>query len=561
MKLKVVIIGGVAAGPTVAARLRRLLPDAEITIIEQGRLVSYGRCGLPFYLSGQVKDISHLYSTSYGVLRDAEYFFNEKRVKVLTRIRALSIDRRKKEISAENLDTGERIAFSYDKLVLATGARPVMPPFARTKKLKGVFFLSHPDDAQGILAEIDGANEAVVIGGGLVGMEAVDALVKRKMFVSVVELKEQILSGVLDAELATVLANRMEERGVEFYLGENVVSLEEDGEGHVSGVVTEKRKLDAQLVIIAAGVRPNTELAETAGLSIGKTGGIIVNEYLQTDDPDIYGLGDCVENYHLVSEQKVYTPLASVSNRQGRVVANNIAGEKDYFKGVLGTTIFKVLDINVGCTGLGAGRAVEAGLKVISTLAAAHDRAHYYPGSEIILLKLVTEEGSGRVLGAQGIGQGDVGKRIDVLACAINFGARVEDLSKIDLGFAPPFSMPLDLVHSIANTVLNKQKGFLKSLSPLELREKTERDEDFVLLDVRTEQQAKARPINDRRLRAIPIGELRDRLDELPREKEIITVCPLGVRSYNALRILLGAGFKNVKSLEGGLQGWPDEMD
>ncbi len=560
MELKVVIVGGVAAGPTVAARLRRLLPEAEIIMIDQGRLVSYGRCGLPFYLSGQVRDISQLNATAYGVIRDPEYFFKEKRVRMLNRTRVLSIDRQKKEVCAENLESGERFAVPYDKLVLATGARPVVPPFARNR-LKGVFFLNHPDDVQDILAAIEGVDEAVVIGGGLIGMEAADALVKRKMLVSVVELREQVLTGVLDRELAMALVNRLEERGVEFYLGEKVTCLEDDGAGHVCRVVTNGRSLEARLVIVAAGVQPNVELAESAGLSKGTAGAIAVNEYLQTGDPDIYALGDCVENYHLVSGRKVYTPLASVANRQGRVLANNLAGWKDSFKGVLGTTVFKVLDFNAGSTGLGVEQAREAGFKAVGTLIAAHDRAHYYPGSEIILLKLVTEEGSGRVLGAQGIGTGDVGKRIDVLACAITFGARAEDLTKVDLGFAPPFSMPMDPVHNLANATSNKQKGLLKGISSLGLKAKMERGDDFILLDVRTEQQAKARPIDDRRLKVIPLGELRDRLNELPRDKEIITVCPMGARSYNALRILAGAGFKDVKSLEGGLQGWPYELD
>ncbi|MEW6424233.1 MAG: FAD-dependent oxidoreductase [Bacillota bacterium] len=557
---KIVIIGGVAAGPKVAARARRLSPQAEITMIERGRLISYAGCGMPFYLSGQIKDYNELFTTPYGVKRDEEFFLTERNIRVLTRTEALAINRQKKEVIVVDLNTRAESVIPYDKLVLATGSLPVVPPFAGID-LKGVHRLNHPEDAQKIMAEIENVNDVVIIGAGMIGMEAVDALARRKIFVTVVELKEQILPGMLDADLAAVLKSRLEERGVEFHLGEKVLRLEGDEEGRVARVVTDKGALDADLVIIAVGVRPNVALAKAAGLAIGETGAIAVNEYLQTSDPDIYALGDCAENLHLVSRRKVYIPLASTAARQGRVVGDNVVGGKSRFPGILGTTVIKLLNQNAGRTGLGEEQAREAGFGVSVTTTGAHDRTHYHPEHGRMLLKLITETGTGRVLGAQAVGEGDVVKRIDVLACAINYGARVDDLACLDLGYAPPFNTPIDPLQHGANTVRNKMQGVAKGISAGELHGQLAGEDDFVLLDVRTQPQYRARHIEDARTLLIPIGELRERIGEIPKDKEIVVLCAIGSRSYEAQRILEGAGFKNVRFLEGGLLGWPYELD
>ena len=558
--MRIVIVGGVAAGTKAAARARRLLPDAEITIIERGKMISYAGCGMPYYISGQIRDFKQLFSTSYGVVRDEHYFMEEKNVRVLTRTSATAIDREKKEVAVTDLESGENYTVPYDRLVLATGASPFTPPIPGLE-LKGVHRLNHPEDAQKIAAAVEQAGEAVVIGGGLIGLEAADALIKRKLFVSVVELQEQILPGMLDPDMAALLAYRLEEEGVEFHLGRRVLRLEGDEKGNVTAVVTDQGSIDAGLVIVAVGVRPNVELARKAGLTIGETGAIAVNEYLQTSDPDIYALGDCVENRHLISGRKVYIPLASTANRQGRVVGDNLAGRKSIFKGVLGTSVMKMMSWNVGRTGLGEMQARALGYDVVTAVNATHDKTHYYPGHDNLVLKLIVEAGSRKVLGAQGIGAGEVIKRIDVVATALNFGATVDDLADLDLGYAPPFNTPIDPVHHTANIVRNKIDGVAVTISARELHEKLAGDDDFVLLDVRTPEQFKYRHIEDSRVMLVTLGELRRRLAEVPRDKEIITLCALGVRSYEAQRILTGAGFKDVKFLEGGLQGWPYDLD
>ena len=561
MSQKIVIIGGVAAGPKAAARARRVAPDAEITIIEMGGLISYAGCGMPFYLSGEVQKFDHLFETTYGVIRNEEYFWREKGCRVITRTEAKSIDRAKKEVHVENLETGEKYAVPYDKLVLATGATPFVPPIEGLD-LKGVFKLNHPDDARQIkeyLGDMEGG-EAVIVGAGLIGLEAADALMKLHMFCTVVELQNQILPVMLDEDMARVLAKKLTDQGIEFLLGTKVLKLAGDEDGNLTSVVTDNGEIDAELVIVSVGVRPNVALARQAGVEIGTTGAIAVNEYLQTSDPDIYALGDCAETTHLISEKKMFIPMATYANRQGRVVGDNLAGGKSVFRGVLGTSVLHTMGFNIGRTGLSEKQAHELGYKIVTAVNHAFDRTHYHPDHNLVLMKLITEEGSGKILGAQALGPGDAVKRIDVVATAISMGANVEQLAEVDLGYAPPFSTPIDLTTHTANIVRNKVAGLAKTITVDEFKEKMDRGDDMVILDVRTEPQFQMRHLKDDRVKLVVLGDLRERLDEVPRDKEIIAICALGTRSYEALRTLIGAGFTNVKYMEGGLQAWPYEL-
>lgn len=559
-KQKIVIIGGVAAGTKTAARARRLAPEADITIIERDKYISYAGCGMPFYLSGQVREFDNLFTTSYGVVRNEDYFLSERGIKVMTGNEATAIDRANKRVEVKNLSTGERSFMEYDKLVIATGSDPLIPPIEGLN-LKGVYRLNHPEDALSIKSAVEeGVGEAVVIGAGLIGMEAVDALMKMKIFVTVVELRDQVLPGILDPDLAAPLALRLEESGVELKLGRKVLKVEGE-DGKVSAVVTDQGKLETDMVIVAVGVRPNVKLAREAGLEIGATGAIAVNEYLETSDPNIYAVGDCVENIHLVSGRKVYIPLASTANRQGRVAGDNVTGGKTKFKGILGTAVMKVMGINVARTGLGEAQARDLGYDVITSLNPTFDATHYYPNHGKIFLKVIADAKTRRVLGAQGFGPGEVAKRIDVFAAGLTFGASLEDMADIDTGYAPPFNTPIDPVHHSVNIVRNKIEGIAVGITAAEVKEKFDRGDDFVFLDVRTEQQFKPKHIEDDRVKLVPLGELRKRVDEIPRDKEIVTSCVLGVRAYEALRILKGAGFTNVKFMEGSLEAWPYELD
>lgn len=559
-KLKIVVIGGVAAGPKAAARARRLEPNADITIIEKDKYISYAGCGMPFYLSGQIREFEELFTTSYGVARKEDYFLNEKGIKVLTGTEAAAVDRVNKRVEVIDLGTGNHSFIEYDKLVIATGSSPTIPPIEGLD-LAGVYRLNHPEDVLSIKAALDeSVDEVAIIGAGLIGMEAADALMKMKVFANIIELKDQVLPGMLDPDLAALLAMRLEDNGLELSLGRKVLKLEGEN-GKVTAVVTDQGSLETKMVIVAIGVRPNVKLAKDAGLKIGETGAIAVNEYLQTSDPDIYALGDCVENTNLVSGQKVYIPLASTANRQGRVVGDNIAGIKTKFIGILGSSVLRVMGINAARTGLGEEHARSLGHDVITSVNPTFDATHYYPKHGKIFLKVIADAKTNRVLGAQGFGPGEVAKKIDVIAAAITFGATLEEVANIDTAYAPPFNTPIDPLHHSVNIIRNKIQGIAEGISPVDVKKKFDSGDDFVFLDVRSEQQFLPKHISDRRVKSIPLGEIRKRINEIPQEKEIITSCVLGVRAYEAQRILKGAGFSNVKFMEGSLDAWPFEID
>ena len=558
---KILIIGGVAAGPKTAARARRLDPEAQITILEKGKHISYAGCGMPFYLSGQIHDFDHLYSTAYGVKRDPAFFKAERGVEVLLGMEAISIDRANKKVVARNVDTGEETVFEYDKLVLGTGAYPITPPIENLD-LKGVYRLNHLTDAEKIKQAMDAGevNDVVVIGTGFIGMEALDAVFNPMRAVTVVEFRDTLLPGILDPDMGKLLYKNLYEQGIEGRFGEKVLRLEGE-DGKVTRVITDKGAIDADAVILAVGVRPNVKLAQEAGLTIGETGAISVNEYMQTNDSDIYALGDCAENTNLITGKKVFAPMATYANRQGRVVGDNVTGGKSTFKGILGTGVLHCMHVNVARTGLGEVQARALGYDIETVRVSTFDMTHYHPSSNKVLLKMIVEKNSGKILGIQGLGKGEVAKRIDVVATMIQYGGTLDDLLELDLGYAPPFSTPIDPMVHTGNALKNKLAGVAKTYTPDEVQAKLERGEDFLLLDVRTPQQFNMRHIEDNRVQQLTLGDLRDKLDQVPRDKEIVTVCVMGSRAYEAARILEGAGFKDVKFMEAGMEGWPFDMD
>lgn len=560
---KIVIIGGVAAGPKSAARARRCNPQAEIIMLERGELTSYAGCGLPFFVSGMVHSFIELYNTSYGVLRDAQYFDKEKGVKLYTRTEATAIDLEDKIVKAINLETNEEIEFPYDQLVLATGATPFIPPIEGIN-LNGVHQLNHPNDALKVKEATDAGDveRAVIVGAGLIGMETADALFNKMVEVTVVEFQNQVLPGMLDSDIAAKLQQHMVAEDVELHLGDKVLRIEGDAQGNVTGVVTEQHgTIECQMVVVAVGVRPNVKLAKDAGLEIGETGAILVDEYMRTSVADIYACGDCVENTHLISGKKVYTPMATYANRQGRVVGDNVTGGNSTFGGVLGTGVAELFEMKIGRTGLGETQARELGYNVITAVCSGLDRTHYHPAHKVIQTKIIVDTDTKRILGAQAIGEGDAVKRIDVMTAAINFGAKVEDLANLDLGYAPPFSIPIDPVVHTANIIRNKEAGLAVTVTAAELKEKLERGDDLVLLDVRTATQFATKHFEDERVIQVALGDLRERMAEIPKDKEIITICPMGVRAYESSRILQGAGFGNVKFLEGGMNMWAYDLE
>lgn len=560
MAKKIVVIGGVAAGPKAAARARRLDPEAEITLVEKGELLSYAGCGLPFYIAGLVNEAQELMCTPAGVLRDAAFFKAVKNIKVLTRTLAQQIDRERKEVVVVNLESAEQSRLPYDKLVIATGGFPIVPPMEGLD-LNGVFRLGNPADAVAIRDAIsaNGVEKVAVIGGGLIGLELADALSNQGLDVAVLEMQGQLLPGVLDADIAALLAKHLSGKGMDLRLGARVTGMVGDSEHNFVAAETEAGSVDADLAILAIGVRPNAKLAADAGLSIGATGAISVNEFLQTSDPDIYAGGDCVENHHLVTGKSVFVPLGSTANKHGRIIGDNVTGGHEKFPGVVGTTVFKTMGYNVGRTGLTEKQAHEAGYEVVTSLVPSPDCAHYYPSNKTVIVKLVADGKTGKVLGAQAVGPGEAVKRIDVVATAITFGATLDQLANLDLGYAPPFSTAIDVAAHAANVARNKIAGLADSVSALEVKQRLEAGDDFILLDVRSPKEYEQERIDDPHVRLLPLGKVREKLAELPKDKEIVSFCKLSLRGYEAATILTGAGFTDVKFMDGGLVGWPYE--
>ena len=557
MGKKIVIVGGVAAGPKAAARARRLDPSAEITIVEKDELLSYAGCGLPYYISGMVEDRRQLLSTPIGVLRDPEFFAKVKDIQVLNRTKAVNIDRKAKEVAVQNVETGEMQRLPYDKLIIATGAEPTEPPIPG-KDLENVMRMKRVEDADRFREHMQdkACPNVVIVGGGLIGMEMTEAVSECGAGVTIVEMLPHVLP-MIDADMALLVEKHMRQRGVKLYTSSRVERIEGDEQGRVRRVVTTNGSFDAPLVLLSIGMRPNVALAREAGLLIGPSGGIHVNQYMQTSDPDIYAAGDCAEKACFVRGTTCFLPLGSVANKEGRVAGSNAVGCVDRFPGVAGATALKVFDWNVGRAGLSVEQAGELGIPVISAIAAAPDKPHYYPGAKPIVLKLVVEKANRRLIGIQGVGLGEVMKRIDVAITAMTAGMTVDEVANLDLAYAPPYSEAMDVLIHGANIARNVLDGMLKLVTSTELQASLQAGEDLMLLDVRApdEQAAGALPGST----LIPLGAVRARAGEIPHDKRVVAYCKTSLRAWEAVRILAGRGYDNIEVLGGGFMAWPFE--
>ena len=561
MGKKVVIIGGVAAGMKTASRLRRRDNDAEIIVLERGSEVSYGACGFPYYISGDVKNFCCFTDSAQGI-RDAAFFREVKGVEVLVRHEATAINRDEHTVTYLNRDTGETKVLPYDKLVLATGSTPVKLPIPGAD-LAGVHNFWFPWDVRAVQKDMteNKVTDVVIVGAGLVGMELAEAFHKQGLTVSVVEMQNRILPQMLDKEIADLIQKPVLQAGINLYLNEKTMAIE--GTDKVTAVKTDKRAISAQMVIVAVGVRPNVELAREAGIVIGPSGSIAVNEYLETSDPDIYAGGDCAENTNLISKAKLFTPMGSTANKHGRVIADNIAGEKIKYPGILNTGICQVLNWQAGSTGLNETTAKKAGVEFETVVVPGFDRLGYMPGANRLILKLMAEVNTHRVIGAQAVGTGGVDKRIDAIATAMTFGAKVEDLSNIDYGYAPPFNGPIDNVSTAANVLMNKLAGRLRSINPKDFQ-KIKGDPSYTFVDVRTPGEYAANRIAGcANIVNLPLGSLRSEAEKVFADKKarLVCSCQIDLRGYEAETIMRSMGYENVQSLEGGMSGWPYETE
>ena len=556
--MNVVIIGAVALGPKAACRLKRLEPGANVILVDRDQLISYGGCGIPYYVSGDIAEASQLQSTSFHMVRDASFFRNAKDVHVLTRTEALGIDRQRKSVLVRNLDSGEKRELPYDKLVLATGARAHRLPIPGAD-LEGVFTVSDLNEAISIKNRLTSGEmeKAVVIGAGAIGLEMAEAFSDLwGVETAVVEIQDQILPGVADPNVARMAQKHMEEHDVSFYLGETVQAIERRDSG--LAVLTDAHSLEADVVIMAVGVRPNSDLARDADLDLTPRGGILVNSRMETSDPDIYAGGDCIEVKHLLTGKTFYLPSGSLANRQGRVIGTNIAGGNAAFEGVVGSFIIKLFDISFGSVGLNEQQSKEEGFDPISAFVVQGDRAHFYPEMELMYLQLIADRKTRRVLGLQGIGAKNdaLAARINAVAGILKYQPTIEDIGNLEVAYAPPFSAAMDILNAVANTADNilAEKNRIVNVDEFDNLFQCRHNGDFILLDVRGPQNA--RPYVERYPACwinIPQDELRDRMEEVPRDKELILLCNSGVRSYEAQVTLEDAGIGNTRNLQGGV--------
>jgi len=551
---RVVVVGGVAAGPKIAAKVMRLRPDAHVTIVEKGRILSYAGCGLPYYISGQVATQRELVSTPEGVVRGPDYFEQVKHAHVMNRTEAVRIDREGRRVLVRDVTSGEEAWLAYDKLALATGAVPAVPPF-RGVHLENVFALHGIEHAEGIRAHLaEGrAKDVAIVGGGLIGVEMTESLVSAGCRVTLIEMRDQLLPNLLDWEMADLVRRHLESKGVRVLLRTRATGFE--GDGKVRQVMTEAGSFPTDLVILGVGVQPNVRLAAEAGLELGPTGAIRVDECMRTSDPDIYAAGDCVECTDLITGRPTYVPLGSTASKQGRVAAINLCGGAEAFPGVLGTTVCKVFDFTVARTGLTERRAKQLGYPVVTAVAPGIDRAHFMPHAAMIVVKLIADARTRRLLGVQAVGPGEAAKRVDVAVAALSAGMTLDQVSNLDLCYAPSYSDALDNVHTACNVLKNKLSARMEGIAPQEVLRRLEAGEDLVLLDVRTHGELDEACIEGSR--HIPLGALRGRLNDLPRGKEIVVFSRSSLGAYEASIILRANGFADVKVMDGGIIMWP----
>lgn len=544
MQKKYVIVGGVAGGATTAARLRRIDENAEIIMLERGEHISYANCGLPYYIGGVITDRNKL------LVQTPESFGERFNIDVRIFSEVIDIESNEQTVNVRDLKTGKEYSEKYDKLVLSPGAQPVKPPIPGIDH-KNIFTLRNVDDTDRIKAFVDDEKprSAIVVGAGFIGLEMAENLHHRGINVTVVEAAPQVMS-MMDPEIAALLHQHFKEKEVGLYLQDAVKEFQGNGE-ELDVVLASGNRLKADFVVLSIGVKPDNSLAQKADLELGLRGGIIVDDYLQTSKKNIYAVGDAIEFPHPITGQPSLAFLAGPANKQGRILADNMVyGHNRKYQGSIGTAIAKIFDLTAGTTGLSDKALAQAGIPHQSTIVNAGSHAGYYPGSTNMVLKLTFNPENGKVLGGQIVGYGGVDKRIDIIAAIIKENGDIYDLQEIEHAYAPPFSSAKDPVNQAGYNAENIMKGLFMPLSPYKFHEWSH--SDSCLLDVRTPDEYSLNAIEGSV--NIELDQLRDRLDEIPRDKNLYIFCGVGLRGYVATRILKQHGFEQVYNLSGGLK-------
>lgn len=560
MKRKhIVVIGGSAAGAKAAAKARRLDQQAEITIIQKDIDLSMASCGYPYYIGGTFSERNMLIAAPTGMVRNPTFFLKTKNIKAVVQTECTAIDTEKQQVACRSLADGEEYTLDYDKLILCTGARANRLPVAG-RELQGVTTLLSMEDTDYLhQASTSGqVEQAVVIGGGLIGVEACEALVSRGIKVTLIEMDDQLLT-FLDKQLAMLVAKHMTAKGVTVRTGDRLENFTGENDRLTGVQLMSGEHLSCQLAVVATGVRPNAQLAVAAGLDVGETGGITVNEFMQTSNPHIYAAGDCVEIPHLLTGQKVLAPMGDLANLQGRVAGENVTmGNSVTFDGTTNTAICKVFDFAAGVTGLTEKQARQLGRTDIETVVNASPDKPGFMGAKLLVSKILIEKATERIIGYQCVGNGDVSRQLATAAMAVRGGLTLSQLCCADLPYAPPYSLAIDHFIASAHIVQNKLKGRITTISAEEVHARVNSTNPPFLLDGRgpDEYEVLRLGIGEH---YIPLGMLRDRLAELPQDKnaEIVCFCKISLRGYETALILASQGWTNVKVMEGGIMAWP----
>ena len=534
---KILVIGGVAGGASAAARMRRLDEHADITMLERGPDVSFSNCALPYFLGGDIEESDTLR------LLDPQTFWDHYRIKALPLHEALTINRKEKTVKVRNLKNNTETDMPYDLLYLSPGASPIMPKSIEGIDLAHVFSVRNVQDVEKIAAWLDAkqVKKAAVIGGGFIGVEVMENLVERGLKVSLIDMAPQVMMP-FDSDMAQFLHKEIVDHGVELILGDGLHSIQEDGVTLKSG-----KKVAAEAVIMAIGVLPEVKLAKEAGLTIGETGGILVDRRMRTSDPSIYAVGDAVELTHFQTGQKTKLALAGPALRQARVAANSENDMAEMVPGVVGSSALRVFALNAACTGLSERACLAEGIQYQVAFVVPMDKVGIMPGASPVFFKLIYEPTSGRVLGAQAVGQGAVDKRIDVIATLLRFSGTILDLKNLELCYSPVFSTARDVVTMAALAACNISDGLVKQVMFTQLRDL--RDQGALIIDVREADEFALGHIKG--AKNIPLSQLRGRLDELPNDQPLYVHCRSGQRSYNAARALMQLGFDDVYNVAG----------
>ena len=535
--MKVLIIGGVAAGTKVAAKLKRENRSHEVTILTMGKDISYAGCGLPYYVVGLIQDRGQL------IVNTPESFSKLTGVEIVTETEVTSVNRAAKTVTAKNQATGESAEYSYDKLVIATGASPVKPPL-EGMDLDGVYVMRTPEDAIALREKIEtgSVKRAVVAGAGFIGLEVAENLAAKDIRVSVIDMADQILPG-FDREIAEYAENHLADHGIMAFTGTKLLGIEGE-DGKVKKVLTDRKGMKADLAVLCLGIRANTAFLADSGIELMPNRTVKVNEYLQTNDENIYAVGDCASVTNRITGKPQWSPMGSTANIAGRVAAMDINGASVAYPGVLGTGVCKLPELNVGRTGLSEEAAREAGYDVISVLSVVDDKAHYYPGAGSFIVKMTADKTSRKLLGIQVLGKGEVDKMVDIAVTAISLGATVDQLENLDFAYAPPFSTAIHPFAHTVNILLNKMSGAFETFTPAEY--KAGAAEGYKIVDASPVPSIPGAPYVD-------LAKVDGEVPGLGKDEKLLLVCAKGKRAYMLQNRLKYYGYTNTRALEGGL--------